>query len=101
MEIKAKDGTLSVMRNESTSHKRIPSEKLMLLLESKNVRGAEMGEWLRRNGLRSEHPGLWEQELRALVYQKGGDKSREMKEIRKELKKRYKELNRPRPMSFH
>ncbi len=38
--------------------------------------------------------GLWEQELRALVDQKGGDKSREMREIRKELKKRDKELNR-------
>ena len=66
----------------------------MLLLESKNISDAEMGEWLRRNGLHSEHPGLWEQELRTLVDQKGGDKSREMKEIRKELKKRDKELNR-------
>ena len=59
----------------------------MFLLESKNIREAEMGEWLRRNGLYSEHLGLWEQELRALVDQKGGDNSREMKEIRKELKK--------------
>ena len=66
----------------------------MLLLESKNISEAEMGEWLRRIGLHSEHPGLWEQELRTLVDQKGGDKSREMKEIRKELKKRDKELNR-------
>ena len=84
----------SVMGNKSTIHERIPAEKLMLLLESKSISEAEMGEWLRRNGLHSEHPGLWEQELRALVYQKGGDKSREMKEIRKELKKRDKELNR-------
>ena len=66
----------------------------MLLLESKNIREAEMGEWRRRNGLHSEHPGLWEQEFRGLVYQKGGDKTREMKEIRKELKKRDKVLNR-------
>ena len=91
---KLKDGTLLVMGNESTSHERIPSEKLMLLLESKNICEAEMGEWLRRNGLHSEHLGLWEQELRALVDQKGGDKSREMREIRKELKKRDKELSR-------
>ena len=91
---KLKDGSLSVMGNETTSHERIPSEKLMLLLESKGISEAEMGEWLRRNGLHSEHPGLWEQELRALVDQKGGDKSREMREIRKELKKRDKELSR-------
>ncbi len=91
---KLKDGTLLVMGNESTSHERIPSEKLMLLLESKGISGAEMGEWLRRNGLHSEHLELWEQELRALVDQKGGDKSREMREIRKELKKRDKELSR-------
>ena len=92
---KLKDGTLLIMGNESTSHERIPSEKLMLLLEFiKEISGAEMGAWLRRNGLHSEHLGLWEQELRALVDQKDGDKSREMKEIRKELKKRDKELNR-------
>ena len=59
----------------------------MFLLESKNIREAEMGEWLRRNGLHSEHLGLWEQVLWALVDLKGGDNSREMKEIRKELKK--------------
>ena len=34
---KLKDGTLSVMKNESTSHERIPSEKPMLLPESKNI----------------------------------------------------------------
>ena len=55
---KLKDGTLLVMGNESTSHERIPSEKLMLLLESKGISGAEMGAWLRRNGLHSEHPAL-------------------------------------------
>ena len=34
---KLKDGTLSVMENKSTSHERIPSEKPMLLPESKNI----------------------------------------------------------------
>ena len=52
--LKLKDGTFSIMGNESTSHERIPSEKLMLLLESKDISGAEMGEWLRRNGLHSK-----------------------------------------------
>ena len=55
---KLKDGTLSLMNNESTSDKRIPSEKLMLLLEAKRIPDNQLGEWLRRNGLHSQHLDL-------------------------------------------
>ena len=80
---KLKDGTLSVMGKESSSHERSPSEKLMLLLESKNVSEEMMGEWLCRNGLHSQHLELWEQELRTLLDRKGTDQSREMKQSAK------------------
>jgi len=91
---KLKDGTLSVMGNESSSNERSPSEKLMLLLESKKVSEADMGEWLRRNGLHSQHLELWEQELRTLLERKGTEQNSEMKSIRKELKLRDKEIQR-------
>ncbi len=91
---KLKDGTLSVMGKESSSHERSPSEKLMLLLESKNISEEMMGEWLRRNGLHSQHLELWEQELKTLLDRNGTGHTREMKAIRKELKLKDKEISR-------
>jgi len=59
-----KDDTLGL----GTPEEQIPRfkselEKFSLLLESKAVPEHETGEWLRKNGLHSEHLSLWEQEL--------------------------------------
>lgn len=91
---KLKDGTLSVMSRETSSNKRSPSEKLMLLLESKKIDDDKMGEWLRENGLHSQHLELWEQELKSLLNEKGSEQAKELKYARKEIHARDKEIHR-------
>ena len=85
---KLKDGTLSLMNNESTSDKRIPSEKLMLLLEAKRIPDGQLGEWLRRNGLHSQHLDLWEQELKSLLNTAGEAREKDLKQAHTLLKQK-------------
>ena len=61
------------MSSESSSNERSQSEKLMLLLDSKNVSEADIGEWLRQNDFHSQHLELWEQEFRTLLEKKNSD----------------------------
>ena len=76
---KLKTGTLSLMNTETSSNKRSLSEKLILLFETRNISDAEMGEWLRRNGLHTQHLELWEQEIRNMLDQKNTEQSRKLK----------------------
>ncbi len=65
-------------------------EKFTLLLESKGVPEAELGEWLRRNGIHSENIRVWEQELAQTMTTKPVKVEaiqQENKELKKELKK--------------
>ncbi len=91
---KLKDGTLSVMSRQSSSNERSPSEKLMLLLESKQVPEDLMGEWLRKNGLHSQHLELWEEELKSLLNEKNSEQAHALKIARQEIRERDKEINR-------
>lgn len=65
-------------------------EKFTLLLESKRIPEAEYGEWLRANGVHSEHLHVWEQELAHTMSTKAVDidsVQKENRELKKELKK--------------
>ena len=65
-------------------------EKFTLLLESKSVPESEHGEWLRKNGVHTEHLTLWEQELAQTMTTKPIDVDtiqQENKDLKKELKK--------------
>lgn len=65
-------------------------EKFTLLLESKRVSEAEHGEWLRKNGVHTEHLTLWEQELAQTMSTKPvdiGTIQQENKDLKIELKK--------------
>jgi len=73
-----------------TPHQRNPGEKLSLLLESKILPEDQKGEWLRQQGLHSEHLPLWEQELTTIM----NDKQANLNQINKELKKENKRLQR-------
>lgn len=74
--------------------RRNPGEKLALLLESKTIGPDALGEWLRRNGLHSEHLGQWEQELSTMANT-GEKKDKEEKaKLRKENRELKKELAR-------
>ncbi len=59
-----KDGTLTAgVPTENPPYYKTDLEKFSLVLESKSVAEEKLGEWLRHNGLHSEHLQLWEQEL--------------------------------------
>lgn len=84
---KLKEGTLGKDGDVYPS-KRQPKEKLRLLLEGNNIPDENQGEWLRKNGLHSEHLHQFEQELREIVE----DKSEKQKEENRQLKSENKEL---------
>lgn len=71
---------------------RHPGEKLALLLESKAINPDEMGEWLRKRGLHSEHLPLWEQELATMANGTASKKQDETAQLKKENKRLKKEL---------
>lgn len=73
---------------ESAPESRNTSEKMTLLLESRSIEPEKLGEWLRKNGLHTEHLSLWEQELRDKI----SDKNKSEKQKYNELKKKYKAL---------
>ena len=77
-----------------TPSQRSPGEKLALLLESKTIPEDARGEWLRQNGLHSEHLPLWELELSTMVRDKQADLMEELKNARKQNKELQKELAR-------
>ncbi|MFA6890745.1 MAG: helix-turn-helix domain-containing protein [Sphaerochaetaceae bacterium] len=79
---------------EPTVSQRSPGEKLALLLESKTLGEEDLGEWLRRQGLHSEHLPLWEQELTGMANDKQGEIRNENSALRKENKRLEKELAR-------
>lgn len=82
----------------STPEEQIPRfkselEKFSLLIESKAIPEETRGEWLRKNGLHSEHLILWEQELAKKMADNTDIKSvqQENKNLKAELKKAKKE----------
>lgn len=65
---------------------------MALLLESKTIGPDSMGEWLRQQGLHSEHLSLWEQELTTMANNTANRKQDENVQLRKENKRLQKEL---------
>ena len=91
----AKDGKLRLEGTEDTIPRfKSDLEKFSLLVESKAVPDERKGEWLRRNGIHSEHLILWEQELAQTMTDKKIDVDaiqKENKELKNALKKAQKE----------
>ena len=71
-----------------------PSERFVLLLESKSIAPDKLGEWLRIHGLHSEHLALWEQELTDTMSDKDKNEKAELVALRKENRSLKKELAR-------
>lgn len=61
-------------------------DRYTAVLESAGLTGDELGKWLRKTGLHSEHIDLWKKEIELLVS------SPKDKEENRQLKKRNKEL---------
>ena len=92
---KLKNGTLDIEDDEDVPVKgRNMNEKLNLLLDYQKVPPEAEGEWLRQNGLHSEHLTLFKQEISELMIDKADEKDRRIRELEKQLKETKKELNR-------
>ena len=86
--------TLDPQEGEVSSGHRSPSEKMSLILEGKSLSSEIKGEWLRKNGIHSEHLVLWEQELRDQVNGKVNKEKEAIRKQKKQIKKLEKELDR-------
>ena len=88
----AKDGTLS--GSAMRPSERPVLEKLTLLLEGTALPVGKRGEWLRAQGLHTEHLSLYEQEIRQLMTDKEKRQRNEIIQLRKDNKILEKELRR-------
>ena len=88
------DGTLQVDDGAQANSGRQMTEKLSLLLESRSVADDTMGEWLRTNGLHSQHLTVWEQEVRDAVTKSEKEAREELKAARKKIREQERELAR-------
>lgn len=70
------------------------AEKLTLLLEGSALPEEERGEWLRAQGLHTEHLSLYEQEIRQSMTDKEKRQREEIEGLRKDKKVLEKELRR-------
>ena len=69
-------------------------EKYQLLMESKMVPKEELGEFLRKRGLHSQHLTLWDQEFAEMVKDNGKKEKKKVQDLKKEVRELKKELNR-------
>lgn len=67
---------------------------MSLIFESKSLSPEAKGEWLRKNGIHSEHLVLWEQELRDQVNNKASKDKETIKKLKKKNRDLEKELER-------
>jgi len=90
------DGRMSVDTEgfEPNPSQRGAREKFRLLLEGKQLSEEQLGEWLRRHGLHSEHLTLWEQELEGIVMDKQEQLRRKNKELEQENRRLKREAQR-------
>lgn len=70
------------------------AEKLTLLLEGTALPEDQRGEWLRAQGLHSEHLSIYEQEIRESMTEKEKRQRAEIERLRKERKALERELRR-------
>ena len=89
-----RDGTLQLEDGMQANRRRQLAEKLSLLLESRSVTDETMGEWLRENGLHSQHLTVWEQEVRDAVTKSEQEAREELKAARKKIREQERELTR-------
>lgn len=90
---KVKEGTLGKDGDVYPS-RRHPKEKLRLLIEGNNIPEEQQGEWLRKNGLHTEHLHQFEQEIRELVEEKSEKEKEEERKLKAENKELKRELRR-------
>ena len=68
------------------------SEKLNLLLEYQKIPEDQNGEWLRQNGLHSEHMRLFQQEITMNMTNRTDAKDRKIRELENTVNQQKKEM---------
>ena len=91
---KMRDGTLNTEDGVQSNRSRQLAEKFSLLLESRSVGDETIGEWLRENGLHSQHLTVWEQEVRDAVTKSEQEAREELKAAKKKIREQERELAR-------
>ena len=81
--------------NSKKDHELIPEDwpfeaKYEAVIESKQFTDEKLGEWLRKNGVKTEHLEKWNEELKAMAKSK--DNNDELKKANKRIKELEKEL---------
>ena len=92
--ILSKNGMMDETECDLSPNQRSAAEKLRLVIEGKALTEEQLGEWLREQGMHTEHLTLWEQEITTIVTEKNGKHREELFTLRKENKKLKKELAR-------
>jgi len=90
----AKSGSLDEKADEKSPRNLSSSEKYQLLMESKKIPKEELGEFLRKRGLHSQHLTLWDQELKEMVRDNGKKEKQKIRDLQKKVRELEKELNR-------
>ena len=90
---KVKDGTMRLKQaGENPSSERTMAEKLNLLLEYQKIPEDQNGEWLRQNGLHTEHLRLFQQEITTTMANRTDEKDKKIRELEKRVKQQQKEM---------
>ena len=90
----ANSGSLDDKAGEKSPRNLSGSEKYQLLMESKKIPKKELGEFLRKRGLHSQHLTLWDQELIEMVKDNGKKEKQKVRDLQKKVRELEKELNR-------
>lgn len=88
-----KSGTIHISKDTGVCQRSL-NEKLNLLLDYQKIPSETEGEWLRQQGLHSEHLVLFKQEISTIMSNKETDKDKRIKDLEKQLKQAQKELER-------
>jgi transposase len=90
----AGSGSLDSGAGEKSPRNLSSSEKYQLLMESKKIPKEELGEFLRKRGLHSQHLTLWDQEFAEMVKDNGKKQEKKVRDLQKKVRQLEKELNR-------
>ncbi|MEA2016088.1 MAG: transposase [Actinomycetota bacterium] len=90
----ANSGSLDEKAGEKSPRNLSSIEKYQLLMESKKIPKEELGEFLRKRGLHSQHLTLWDQEFTEMVKDNGKKEKKKVRNLQKEIKDLKKEVRR-------
>jgi len=90
----AASGSLDEKAGEKSPRNLSSIEKYQLLMDSKMVPKEQLGEFLRKRGLHSQHLTLWDQEFAEMIKDNGKKQEKKVRDLQKKVRELEKELSR-------